>query len=74
MKSEGKIGRNYLKGIIGDQLNALLVAVGHNLRLILNFIRSLFVFILNLAEKGLFPNQIKIKLQMLKFISSASTK
>jgi IS5 family transposase len=41
MKSEGKLGRNYLKGIIGDQLNALLVAVGHNLRLILNFILAL---------------------------------
>lgn len=34
MKQDGKLGRNYLKGILGDQLNALLVAIGHNLRLI----------------------------------------
>lgn len=44
MKSEGKLGRNYLKGAIGDIFNALLVAIGHNLRLILNHLRYLFVF------------------------------
>lgn len=36
MKSDGKLGRNYLKGIIGDHLNAVLCAIGHNLRMILN--------------------------------------
>lgn len=46
MKSEGKLGQNYLKGKIGDTLNALLVAVGHNLRLIFNYIRCLFAFII----------------------------
>ncbi len=46
MKSEGKLRRNYLKGIIGDALNALLCAIGHNLRLIWRHIRSLFVLIL----------------------------
>ena len=46
MKSEGKLRRNYLKGTIGDALNALLCAIGHNLRLIWRNIRSLFVFIL----------------------------
>lgn len=45
MKNEGKLGRNYLKGIIGDALNALLVGVGHNLRLILSFIKKLFAFL-----------------------------
>ena len=35
-KRDGQLGRNYLKGIMhGDQLNALLSAVGHHLRLIL---------------------------------------
>lgn len=34
-KRDGQLGRNYLKGTHGDQLNALLSAVGHNLRLIL---------------------------------------
>jgi IS5 family transposase len=45
MKSEGKLRRNYLKGIIGDALNALLCAIGHNMRMILRTIRSLFVLI-----------------------------
>lgn len=41
MKQEGKLGICRLKGIIGDQFNALLTGVGHNLRLILNHIRKL---------------------------------
>jgi transposase, IS5 family len=45
MKSEGKLRRNYLKGIIGDALNALLCAIGHNMRLIWKHIRSLFALI-----------------------------
>jgi len=45
MKSEGKLRRNYLKGTIGDALNALLCAIGHNMRLIWRTIRSLFVLI-----------------------------
>ena len=45
MKSEGKLRRNYLKGAIGDALNALLCAIGHNLRLIWRKIKSLFVLI-----------------------------
>lgn len=35
MKSDGKLERNFLKGQIGDLLNAALCGVGHNLRLIL---------------------------------------
>lgn len=46
MKQEGKLARNYLKGAIGDALQAVLVAVGHNLRLILNYLREFFAFIL----------------------------
>lgn len=46
MKSEGKLRRNYLKGKIGDALNALLCAIGHNLRMIWRNIRSIFVLIL----------------------------
>jgi IS5 family transposase len=41
MKQEGKMGLCRLKGIVGNQLNALLTGVGHNLRLILNHIRKL---------------------------------
>ena len=40
MKQEGKLGLCRLKGIVGDQLNAILTGVGHNLRLILNHIRK----------------------------------
>lgn len=46
MKSEGKLGRNYLKGILGTKLNAMLCAIGHNLRLLVNHIRALFVLFL----------------------------
>jgi IS5 family transposase len=41
MKQEGRLGLCRLKGIVGDQINALLTGVGHNLRLILNHIRKL---------------------------------
>ena len=41
MKQEGKLGLCRLKGIIGDQINAILTGVGHNLRLILNHLRKL---------------------------------
>ena len=41
MKQEGKLGLCRLKGIIGDQINALLTGVGYNLRLILNHLRKL---------------------------------
>ncbi|KLK89901.1 hypothetical protein AA309_28775 [Microvirga vignae] len=36
MKADGRLGRNHLLGSAGDAMNALLVAAGHNLRLILN--------------------------------------
>jgi IS5 family transposase len=39
MKSDGKLGLNYLKGKLGDQLNAILAGIGHNARLLINFIR-----------------------------------
>jgi transposase, IS5 family len=42
MKADGRLGRNYLLGATGDAINALLVATGHNLRLILNWLK-LFV-------------------------------
>jgi IS5 family transposase len=35
MKSEGKLDRNYLWGILGDKFNAILCGIGHNLRLII---------------------------------------
>lgn len=35
MKSDGKFKRNYLKGKLGDQLNAILCGVGENCRIVL---------------------------------------
>ena len=40
MKSDGKLGRNFLKGILGDQMHALLCGLGHNMRLLINFIKG----------------------------------
>jgi len=39
LKSDGLLGRNYLKGTEGDQLNVMLSCAGHNLRLILRQLR-----------------------------------
>ena len=41
MKTDGHLGRNFLKGRHGDQANAVLTAVGYNLHLILNWLRAL---------------------------------
>ena len=51
MKADGRLGRNHLLGAAGDAINALLVAAGHNLRLILNWLR-LFVAWLMAALMG----------------------
>lgn len=40
-KTDGHLGRNYLKGRHGDQINAVMSAVGYNLRLILRWLRKL---------------------------------
>jgi IS5 family transposase len=45
MKTDGHLGRNFLKGRLGDQVNAVLSAVGYNFRLILKWLK-LFVAIL----------------------------
>ena len=35
LKSDDLLGRNYVKGMLGDQINVLLCCAGHNLRLVL---------------------------------------
>ena len=42
MKTDGHLGRNFLKGRHGDHANAVLTAIGHNLRLILRWLRILW--------------------------------
>ncbi len=43
LKSDGLLGRNYLKGPQGDQMNVMLSCAGHNLRLILRQLRIFWV-------------------------------
>lgn len=40
-KTDGQLARNFLKGRLGDQINAVMTAVGYNLRLILKWLRIL---------------------------------
>ena len=46
MKADGHLDRCYLKGPAGDAANAILTAVGHNLRLVLAWLRMLLRLIL----------------------------
>jgi IS5 family transposase len=45
MKTDGKLGRNYLLGALGDTINALLCGAGHNIRLILKKLRKKLLFL-----------------------------
>ena len=56
MKSDGHLGRNFLKGYAGDQANAVLTAVGHNFRLILAWLRLLLRLILAAILDSLTPS------------------
>jgi IS5 family transposase len=47
LKSDGLLGRNYLKGTQGDQMNVMLSCAGHNLRMIL---RQLRIFCLQIWD------------------------
>ena len=44
-KNDGLLGRNWLRGCDGDRSNALLAAVGFNLRQLLRFLRSVPYFL-----------------------------
>ena len=46
MKSDGRLARCPLKGLRGDAIFAVLCGCGHNLRKILRYLRSLFVYLL----------------------------
>jgi len=46
MKAEGHLGRCFLKGRAGDAANAILSAVGYNLRLVLAWLRAFLLFLL----------------------------
>jgi hypothetical protein len=50
-KADGRLGRNVLKGQLGDEMNAILCAAGHNLRKILNKLRLFYVQQIWLLER-----------------------
>lgn len=52
MKTDGHLGRNFLKGYQGDQANAVLTAVGYNFRLILAWLKLLLRLILTVIAKS----------------------
>lgn len=52
-KSDGRLGRNFLRGAFGDQANALMCAIGFNLRAILRRLRLLFAFFLGWLWRAL---------------------
>jgi IS5 family transposase len=45
MKSEGRLGRNWLQGAEGDAIHAVLCGAGYNLRMILRALRLFLGFI-----------------------------
>lgn len=55
LKTDGHLGRNFLKGRHGDQANAVLTAVGHNLRLVLRWLRAFLYKILAAILAALTP-------------------
>lgn len=49
MKADGLLGRNWLKGSLGDAMHALLCGAGHNLRMILAHLRVLYFALVGLV-------------------------
>jgi IS5 family transposase len=54
-KMDGHLGRNFLKGRLGDQTNAVMSTVSYNLRLILNWLRKLLRKIIAAIEAAITP-------------------
>jgi IS5 family transposase len=46
MKTDGRLSRSPLKGTIGDALFAVLCGCGHNIRMILAYLRALLAIII----------------------------
>ena len=58
MKNEGKLRRNWLKGSLGDALNAVLCGAGHNLRMILRAIWLFYAWMLSFMIADINPRQL----------------
>ncbi|BDU78063.1 hypothetical protein METESE_30210 [Mesoterricola sediminis] len=53
MKADGLLGRNFLKGMAGDAINAILCGAGHNLWKILARLRALLYMLTGNAWEAL---------------------
>lgn len=62
MKSDGLLGKNYLKGNIGDKINALLCGIGHDLRIILKKLRLFWLQIFWSLQKKFTDDFMKFSL------------
>ena len=56
LKTDGHLGRNFLKGRDGDQANAVLSAAGYNFRLVLKWLRALLPRIIKALLSALILN------------------
>jgi len=57
-KADGLLERNHLAGATGDAINALLVAAGHNLRLLVAWLVTLLRVLITAWLKGIKPAAI----------------
>jgi IS5 family transposase len=57
-KTDGHLDRNFLKGRDGDQINAVMSAVGYNLRLILKWLRKLLRRIIAAIWAAITPRSV----------------
>ena len=73
MKSEGHLGRCYLKGRAGDAANVILTAVGYNLRVVLAWLRAFLRVILHALIRALAtPSPLKPLVNERLFIAPRS--
>jgi IS5 family transposase len=53
IKSDGLLGRNFLKGVVGDAQNVILCGAGHNMRKILAHLRALLRLLMGEPRKAI---------------------
>ena len=71
IKNDGLLGRNYLKGAEGDQMNAMLSCAGHNMRIILKKIRIICADFLRRLFSCLGPERTMSFLAFRRYFQSA---
>jgi len=61
LKSDGLLGRNYLKGPDGDHMNVMLSCAGHNLRLILRQLRIFCLWLLRRTIRARYESLFMVR-------------